>query len=184
MHLENAAGRLMVTEMCPTSVALHHGLKAVYVPQPIWLSHEWPSFYADAVFNSDGWSAGSFKNASEPPNDEIAEELRHPLWGRGIAYDEKLARQQLPQKGTGPNNEGARARWSQERDSIYDPDREHNFLGWSWYYSSDFARMIYWRWLGWKQTFSVLTMGWKDGYDEAPDIGTPEVRWLHLPYSL
>ncbi|KAL9052748.1 MAG: hypothetical protein Q9162_005209 [Coniocarpon cinnabarinum] len=172
MHQENLKGRLMASELWPSTIALHHSLKAVYVPHPIWTTHKWPSLYADAVFNADGWGAGSFRNASEPPDDGPNQDHAHPSWGRGAAYDEGRARLTLPQAGTGPNGEGAMARWSQERDSVYNLDREHNFLGWSWYYASDFGRMIYWRWLGWRQSYSIFTMGWTPEYDEFKDIGT------------
>jgi hypothetical protein len=53
MHLENREGRSMQAEMWPATVALHHGLKAVYAPHPIWSSHHWPAWYADAIFNAD-----------------------------------------------------------------------------------------------------------------------------------
>lgn len=54
MHLENLAGRTMASEMWPATVALQHGLKAVYVSHPIWIDREWPAWYMDAVFNADG----------------------------------------------------------------------------------------------------------------------------------
>jgi hypothetical protein len=54
MHLESLAGRSMQAEMWPSTVALHHGLKAVYVPHPIWSEKTWPARYADLVFNADG----------------------------------------------------------------------------------------------------------------------------------
>ena len=98
MHVENVAGRTMQAEMWPATVALHHGLKAVYAPHPIWLDHKWPAWYLDAVFNADG---------------------------------------------------GETARWGAGADSVYNQDREHNFAGWSWYYASDFPRILYRRWLGW-----------------------------------
>lgn len=53
MHLENSAGRAMQAEMWPATVALHHGLKAVYAPHPIWADRKWPAWYADAIFNAD-----------------------------------------------------------------------------------------------------------------------------------
>ena len=53
MHLENLQGRSMQAEMWPATVALHHGLKAVYAPQPIWTDRVWPAWYAEAVFNAD-----------------------------------------------------------------------------------------------------------------------------------
>ncbi|KAK3686934.1 hypothetical protein LTR37_019332 [Vermiconidia calcicola] len=98
MHLENVAGRSMQAEMWPASVALQHGLKAVYAPHPIWADRRWPAWYLDAIFNADG---------------------------------------------------GEEARWGARGDSVYNHDREHNFAGWSWYYASEFPRVLYRRWLGW-----------------------------------
>ncbi|KAK7555245.1 hypothetical protein IWX49DRAFT_625669 [Phyllosticta citricarpa] len=40
--------------------------------------------------------------------------------------------------------------WSEGPDSPYNGDREHNYYGWSWYFSSRFPKDIYRRWLGWK----------------------------------
>ncbi|KAL1586566.1 hypothetical protein WHR41_05365 [Cladosporium halotolerans] len=54
MHLENLEGRAMQAEMWPATVALHHGLKAVYAPHPIWTDRKWPGWYMDAIFNADG----------------------------------------------------------------------------------------------------------------------------------
>ena len=179
MHQENLKGKHMFSELFPSTMALHHSLKAVYVPHPIWTTHKWSGMYADAVFNADGWGAGSFYNKSEPADDAPNMELNHPSWGRGVAYNESRARLGLPQTGTGPNGEGAMARWGQERDSVYNFDREHNFLGWSWYYASDFGRMIYWRWLGWRQSFSIYTMGWTPEYDPFKEIGTAQWELQH-----
>jgi hypothetical protein len=58
MHAEQLEGRSMQAEMWPTSVAIQHGFKAVYAPQPIWTSRRWPGRYADAVFNADGGKSG------------------------------------------------------------------------------------------------------------------------------
>lgn len=112
MHLENYAGRTMQAEMWPATVALQHGLKAVYAPHPIWADHRWPAWYMDAIFNADG-------------------------------------------------NETAR--WGTRSDSAYNHDREHNFGGWSWYYDSKFARVLYRRWLGWS-----ATMGSEEQYPNSP----------------
>ena len=98
MHVENRAGRTMQAEMWPATVALHHGLKAVYAPHPIWTDRKWPGWYMDAVFNADGQEF---------------------------------------------------ARWGARNDSVYNQDREHNFAGWSWYYSTEFPKTLYRRWLGW-----------------------------------
>jgi len=98
MHVENLAGRTTQAEMFPATVALQHGLKAVYAPHPIWTDREWPAWYMDAVFNAD---------------------------------------------------DNRTAQWGQQRDSVYNHDREHNFVGWSWYYQSEFPKSLYRRWLGW-----------------------------------
>lgn len=174
MHEENTRGRNMMAEMWPTTVAMHHGLKAVYAPQPVWFSHRWPSEYKEWVFNSEGWGAASFYNESDPDELGVNQGVMHVEKGRGVAYNETLARMQLPQVGVGPNGEGAKARWTQERDSVYNMDREHNFKGWSWYYHSDFGKMIYWRWLGWHSTYTETTIGWAEDWDAMPDVGTSE----------
>ncbi|KAK4985103.1 hypothetical protein LTR50_006163 [Elasticomyces elasticus] len=41
----------MFPEMWPPTVCLHHGLKAVYAPHPIYFDHDWPLDYMDRVFN-------------------------------------------------------------------------------------------------------------------------------------
>ncbi|PNS14685.1 hypothetical protein CAC42_1707 [Sphaceloma murrayae] len=51
MHLENKAGRAMVSEMWPSSVALHYGLKVVYAPHPIFSTRKWDKDYAEKIFN-------------------------------------------------------------------------------------------------------------------------------------
>ena len=35
-------------------------------------------------------------------------------------------------------------------ESVFGLDREHNFLGSTWYYRADWARSLYWRFLGWE----------------------------------
>ncbi|KAH7042681.1 hypothetical protein B0J12DRAFT_205816 [Macrophomina phaseolina] len=102
MHIENKVGRCMQAEMWPATVALQHGLKAVYAPQPIWFDRVWPPHYIDAIFNAN--LDGDF----------------NPIG------------------------------WSEGPDSPYNGDREHNYYGWSWYFSSRFPKDIYRRWLGWK----------------------------------
>lgn len=38
-------------EMWPPTVALHHGLKAVYIPHPVYFDRKWPLQYLDKTFN-------------------------------------------------------------------------------------------------------------------------------------
>jgi hypothetical protein len=65
MHLENLAGRTMQAEMWPATAALHHGLKAVYAPHPIWSDHRWPAWYMDSIFNADGNEAAKWGARSD-----------------------------------------------------------------------------------------------------------------------
>lgn len=67
MHLENLQGRAMQAEMWPATVALHHGLKAVYAPHPIWTDRKWPAWYAEAVFNADDGIPARWGQQSDSP---------------------------------------------------------------------------------------------------------------------
>jgi len=62
MHRESAfKGRSMFAEMWPASVALQHGLKAVYAPHPVFMDRDWPTSYLASVFNGgrNGASGGA-----------------------------------------------------------------------------------------------------------------------------
>ncbi|KAK0635784.1 hypothetical protein B0T17DRAFT_624651 [Bombardia bombarda] len=50
----------MFSEMFPASMALHHGLKAVYAPHPVYLDREWDLGEVERAFNGgrDGSSGG------------------------------------------------------------------------------------------------------------------------------
>ncbi|KAF1967262.1 hypothetical protein BU23DRAFT_484070 [Bimuria novae-zelandiae CBS 107.79] len=60
---------------------------------------------------------------------------------------------------TGGAREYVQGAWTEQGDSPYNHDREKNFEGWSWYFSSGFARRVYRRWLGWEVGVSV----WGEG---------------------
>ncbi|TKA25443.1 hypothetical protein B0A50_06310 [Salinomyces thailandicus] len=52
MHAETWQMRhTMFPEMWPPSVALHHGLKAVYAPHPVYFDRDWDPAYMDQVLN-------------------------------------------------------------------------------------------------------------------------------------
>lgn len=52
MHEEVSRNKhTMFPEMFPGSIALHHGLKAVYIPHPIYFDRRWPLENLDSVFN-------------------------------------------------------------------------------------------------------------------------------------
>ncbi|PFH55579.1 hypothetical protein XA68_17996 [Ophiocordyceps unilateralis] len=89
----------MFSEMFPPTVALHHGLKAVYAPHPTFFDRAWQPLgsAADAAFNSGEHHSASGSN------------------------------------------------------SPYDLANEHNHKGTSWYYHSEFAGLLWRRWLGYPQ---------------------------------
>ncbi|KAF4551736.1 Hypothetical protein D9617_12g036250 [Elsinoe fawcettii] len=98
MHRETALKRhSMFSEMWPGSCALHHGLKAVYAPHPVYIDRRWPTSYLAAIFNN----------------------------GRNGAAG------------------GA-------RNSVFSDERQHNFLGTTWYYHAGFPGNLWKRWLGYK----------------------------------
>lgn len=53
MHRETAFKKHHAfTEMWPSTAALHHGYKAVYVPHPVYVDREWPTEYLANVMNA------------------------------------------------------------------------------------------------------------------------------------
>ena len=96
MHRETILARHhMFSEMWPASIALHHGLKAVYAPHPVYIDRRWPTNYLADVMNGgrNGASGGArtsvyggrehnfkgqtwFYDAGFPPN----------LWRRWLGY--------------------------------------------------------------------------------------------------
>lgn len=87
----------MFSEMFPPTMALHHGLKGVYAPHPVFLDRGWEYEQIEAAFNGgrDGTSGGP--------------------------------------------------------GSPFDLKNEHNHKGTSWYYNSEFAGLLWRRWLGYGQ---------------------------------
>ena len=62
MHRETGLERhTMFSEMWPASCALHHGLKAVYAPHPMYIDRDWPPQYLAGVMNGgrNGASGGA-----------------------------------------------------------------------------------------------------------------------------
>jgi Protein of unknown function (DUF3405) len=51
MHVENLQGKLVGSEMAPQTVALLHGLKAVYAPHPVFFDRVWPPESLEKWFN-------------------------------------------------------------------------------------------------------------------------------------
>ncbi|KAM3494821.1 hypothetical protein MY3957_001952 [Beauveria namnaoensis] len=64
MHTENMRGNHVASEMTPQTVALHHGLKAVFAPQPVFMDRKWTSAFVNKWFNAGpGGVAGGYGSA-------------------------------------------------------------------------------------------------------------------------
>ena len=89
MHAETARGRhSMGGEMFPSSMALHHGLKSVFAPHPMYFNRRWNSSeYIEHVFNSDEATGASGGN-SESVFSEIPQ---HNFRGGSYYYDSGFA---------------------------------------------------------------------------------------------
>ncbi|KAL8697388.1 MAG: hypothetical protein Q9201_007144, partial [Fulgogasparrea decipioides] len=62
MHRETVLKRhTMFSEMWPASCSLHHGLKAVHAPHPMYIDRDWPPTYLASVMNAgrNGASGGA-----------------------------------------------------------------------------------------------------------------------------
>ncbi|KAJ0162687.1 hypothetical protein CTA2_4176 [Colletotrichum tanaceti] len=51
MHVENLRGNHIASEMTPQTVALLHGLKAVFAPHPSWFDRPWNGTFLNSWFN-------------------------------------------------------------------------------------------------------------------------------------
>ncbi|KAI5808049.1 hypothetical protein DFH27DRAFT_478406 [Peziza echinospora] len=71
MHSENAHhGHAAFTEMWPATCALHHGMKAVYIPHPVYMDRKWPSLYLEKTFNHGvGGSTGGRRESVFGPRE-------------------------------------------------------------------------------------------------------------------
>ncbi|TGJ88748.1 hypothetical protein E0Z10_g117 [Xylaria hypoxylon] len=87
----------MFSEMFPSTMAFHHGLKAVFAPHPVFMDRDWPGAEIDVAFN------------------------------------------------------GGKDHSSSGHGSPFDLNNEHNHKGTSWYYNSEFAGLLWRRWLGYAQ---------------------------------
>ncbi|XWW95900.1 hypothetical protein V2A60_003869 [Cordyceps javanica] len=64
MHTENMRGNHVASEMTPQTVALHHGLKAVFAPQPVFMDREWTGSFVNKWFNAGpGGASGGYGSA-------------------------------------------------------------------------------------------------------------------------
>ncbi|KAJ6786671.1 hypothetical protein PWT90_08089 [Aphanocladium album] len=110
----------MFSEMFPPSVALHHGFKAAYAPQPLYLDRAWSANAIDKAFNG-----GQDHSTSGPGSPfDLTNEHNHKgaswyynsefsglLWRRWLGYPQLDGRG----RGGGENN-GGRLRGGQEEE--------------------------------------------------------------------
>lgn len=104
MHTETAqAGRHMAAEMWPASVALHYGLKAVFVPHANYVDRKWPTDYLAAILNSgaDGGVIGGRSSVFGDARRGVLDELTwgsdgkvgnfpRRLWRRWLGYRDEV----------------------------------------------------------------------------------------------
>lgn len=82
MHRETAFKKHHAfPEMWPATAALHHGLKAVYVPHPVYVDREWPVEYLARVLN------GGRNGASGAGRTSVFGEREHNMRGMSWFYN-------------------------------------------------------------------------------------------------
>jgi hypothetical protein len=86
MHRETAFKKHHAfTEMWPSTTALHHGYKAVYVPHPMYVDREWPTEYLADVMNAGRNGAAGGTRTS------VFGEREHNLMGMTWYYNAGFA---------------------------------------------------------------------------------------------
>ena len=90
MHNETYLQRhSMASEMFPASMALHHGLKAVFAPHLVYMERDWPAQVAEEVFN--GGPAGRTGGWEDSVFGEGPRGNEHALRGTTWYYDSRFA---------------------------------------------------------------------------------------------
>jgi Protein of unknown function (DUF3405) len=103
MHKETSQFRhTMFDEMWPATVALHHGLKAVYAPHPVFVDRAWPPSKLDKTFNGGPngesgsaktspfniWNEHNFRGATWYFNAAFSGNLWRRWWGFNVEVNE------------------------------------------------------------------------------------------------
>jgi hypothetical protein len=122
MHEETLAGRSMQAEMWPSSVALHHGFKAVYAPHPVYSQVQWPARYADAVFNADGGIPGRWSQEVDSIYNQDRENNFKPFsWYYHADFPKTLYRRWMGWKAEDSMGKLGGKDWEDERESDENP---------------------------------------------------------------
>ncbi|KAF2479894.1 hypothetical protein BDY17DRAFT_348515 [Neohortaea acidophila] len=101
MHRETSLERhTMFSEMWPASVALQHGLKAVYAPHPVYMDRRWPLGYLTGIFNNgvNGATGGRLQAVF---SDENQHNFYPSTWYYHARFAEKLWKRWLGVKVDG-----------------------------------------------------------------------------------
>ncbi|MCJ1254309.1 hypothetical protein MMC24_002124 [Lignoscripta atroalba] len=94
MHREVALARhSMFSEMWPPSCALHHGLKAVYAPHPLYIDRNWPMQYLANVMN--GGKNGAAGGARTSVFGDREHNFRGTTWYYNAGFSPNLWRRWL-----------------------------------------------------------------------------------------
>lgn len=98
MHAETGLHRhTMFSEMWPASCALHHGLKAVYAPHPVFVDRDWPVQYlAKTMNNGLNGAVGGAKTGVF--GDAYQHNLRGATWHYNSGFAPNLWRRWLGYK--------------------------------------------------------------------------------------
>ncbi|EOD44549.1 hypothetical protein UCRNP2_8742 [Neofusicoccum parvum UCRNP2] len=114
MHRETSLRkRTMFSEMWPPTCALHHGLKAVYAPHPVFIDRRWPTDYLAAIMNNgrNGAAGGARMSVF---SDERQHNFRGTSWYYNSGFAPNLWRRWL---GYVVDNDGGEAEevWGEGR---------------------------------------------------------------------
>ena len=105
MHNETALQRhTMFSEMWPASCSLHHGLKAVYAPHPVYIDRRWPLPYLEQTMNGgkNGGVGGSRKTVF---GDRVQHNLLGVTWHYNTGFAPNLWRRWLGYRVDGGGGE-------------------------------------------------------------------------------
>ncbi|MCJ1372308.1 hypothetical protein MMC20_003531 [Loxospora ochrophaea] len=106
MHKETALKKhSMFSEMWPASCALHHGLKAVFAPHPVYIDRNWPTSLLAATFN--GGRNGATGGARTSVFGDREHNFRGTTWYYNAGFAPNLWRRWLGYRVDGNGGEEA-----------------------------------------------------------------------------
>ncbi|KAF3937685.1 hypothetical protein ABW19_dt0201675 [Dactylella cylindrospora] len=111
MHSENSQRKhTCAAEMWPATTCLHHGLKAVYAPHPIWFERDWQNMtYVESVFN--GGTKGAVVRES------VFGVMEHNYSGTSWYFNTRWARD-LYRRWMGYEYKGGGREWEKEHGNL------------------------------------------------------------------